>query len=74
MQNPDYNSEEFEILTVGDAYVQMAELVKSNSKDHTFENGRAFYQFTSEDEDFDSFKEVVLMEMVSAIAHIRLAT
>lgn len=41
--------------------MQMAEFVKSKSKDGTFENGRAFYEFTRHEEDLDSFKDVVLM-------------
>ena len=41
--------------------MQMAKFVKTTKNVRTFENWRAFYEFTRGEEDLDSYKDVVLM-------------
>ena len=46
------------MLTVDENYVQMSSFIMKNLKIESFENGRAFYEFTDE-EDLIYYKEVV---------------
>lgn len=71
LQDTEYVSEKFEVLTVGnDDCVQMAKFIKCKSKDGTFENGRAFYEFTRDEEDLNSYKEVVVMVKEVSMARL----
>ena len=67
MQNPKSQSQEFEELKVpkDSDCVQMYEFVKSSNKDRTFENGKAFYEFTRDKEDLNSYRDIVLKDKVS---------
>ena len=64
LQNFDYTeNERFYVLKVNEDNIQMSEFIeKTLSK--TFENGRAFYEFSQMDEDLLSYKEVVQMPKV----------
>lgn len=46
------------MLKVGENNVQMSKFIEKELGSQTFENGRAYYEFTGE-EDLNYFKEVV---------------
>ena len=57
-QHRNLESDKFHVLKVDENYVQMSNFIIKNLKIESFENCRAFYEFTDE-EDFIYYKEVV---------------
>ena len=61
MQHRNLESEKFHVLKVDESYTQMSSFIIRNLKIESFENCRAFYEFTDE-EDLIYYKEVVKVQ------------
>ena len=50
------------MLKVGENNVQMSKFIEKELGLQAFENGRAYYEFTTGEEDLNYFKEVVVVQ------------